>query len=266
MSAIDRAHDARRAHRRGAGSRHDRVGLGEMALRQHRQARRRLGRSPDAASTAAGSVAGDAGRRAALRAADKAGRSPHPRRGRAGYWSAAARGRDDGPARGRPRAPCRRPAPTAGRPRWRPGRNKDRAWRMSGARMSARRPSPCRRSRRGNRSRAQIELAHGLRQALQMRRRRAGIERVDIAAPVLQRRLPRVARASDRRRCRRPRGKRHRSRTSPRAARAAGCACRYRRSCRAARLRGLGSARSLTPPAVRARRRKAAADTAEAAA
>ena len=70
----------------------------------------------------------DAGLPAAPRAADRAGRSPRPRRCRAGCWSAAVRGRDDRRARCRPSPPCRRCARTAARPRSRRDRNTHRAW------------------------------------------------------------------------------------------------------------------------------------------
>ena len=90
-----------------------------------------------------------------------------------------------------------------------------------------------------------------------MRRRRAGIERVDIGSPLLQ--VPRGAgRAGrDRRRYRRQRGRTNRFRTSPRAGRAAGCASRRRTSC-PKHARRLAWSRSLTHPGDSARRRSAA--------
>ena len=61
----------------------------------------------------------------------------------------------------------------------------------------------------------------------------AGVERVEIGAPVRRARRRGSARSPCcRRRCRRPRGRRRRSRTSPRARPWAAGACRRRTSCR----------------------------------
>ena len=79
---------------------------------------------------------------------------------------------------------------------------------------------------------AQIEILDGCLQAAQSRRRRAAIERTHVAAPLLQF-VPCVRRAGlDRRQCRRPRGRRHRSHTSRRADSLAGCAWPHRTNCR----------------------------------
>ena len=238
--AIGLAHDARRPHRAARACRHDRVrASSKSAFARLRPASRRPRRASGCASTAPGSVADDAGVAQRLARQIEPAASPHPRRGRAGYWSVAARGRDDARARCPPRAACRTPAPTAARPRWRRDRNKDRAS-PSPARGYRRptsismpsitaRKSPARRSNRRTACARPCKL----------RRRRAGIERVDVAAPLLKRGLPRVARARivgdivDR--------AAERIDFEHRLAlrRAAGCACRYRTSC-ARRVRAAG--------------------------
>ena len=92
----------------------------------------------------------------------------------------------------------------------------------------------------------EIEFAHRLRQPAKVLRRRAAIERVEVGTPLLQVACDANRAGRDRRRCHRPRGRTNRFRTSPRAARAAGCASPCRTSCRR-RVRPLvGGFRSLS--------------------
>ena len=101
----------------------------------------------------------------------------------------------------------------------------------------------------------EIESAHRLRQTRKLRRRRTGIKRGEIGPPLVERRAPPVARARDRRRCRRRRGRTNRFRTSPRAARAAESASRNRTKS-PTRARRPEKDCSLTPLAAFATRRK----------
>ncbi len=97
----------------------------------------------------------------------------------------------------------------------------------------------------------QIESAHRPRQTGKMVRRRTAhkARRCRRATPRSRRGAARAAR--DRRRRRRRRGRTNRFRTSPRAVRAAGSACRHRTSCRR-RAPPLDWAWPLTPPAASA--------------
>ena len=132
----------------------------------------------------------------------------------------------------RARRPGRRCAPTAARPRSPPGRNRGRASPSPGARMSAAASisMPSMTARKSSRRRP--NGGSGPASAASRAGDRAGVERVDIGAPALELGQALVARPVRRRRCRRPRGRRRRSRTSPRAAPAAGCAWPSRTSCR----------------------------------
>ena len=98
----------------------------------------------------------------------------------------------------------------------------------------------------------QAEGAHRLRQARKLCRRRAGIDRIDVAPPLHRAAQGACRGRRPRRRYRRPRGRRRRRRTWPGAARAAECAWRHRTSCprRSPRLRHW-------PLPLRAKRREA---------
>ena len=143
--AIIFRHDPRRAHHAARIARHDLVGLLEMRSAPAQPAARRLSAARGSAITFCGSLlVMPACSRAFARQIQPA-ECRRPRRCRAGCWSVAARGRDDA------RAGCRRPragrtpAPTAARPRWRRGRNTDRASQDPARGCPAARPFPCRR-------------------------------------------------------------------------------------------------------------------------
>ena len=154
----------------------------------------------------------------------------HLRRCRAGCWSAAARGRDDARARCRPARPCRTPGPKAARPRSRRDRNRDRASpnRARGYPRAASISMPSITARKSSLRSAKSRTACA--RARSSRRRTAGVEGVDSRAPC-RKSKPRSARGAVESAISSTAGRTNRSRTSPRAARAAGSASRYRTSC-----------------------------------
>ena len=108
----------------------------------------------------------------------------------------------------------------------------------------------------------QVECADRLRQAAELRRRCAAIDRINVRAPALPVARGAARAGPDRRQCRRRRGRTNRFRTLPRAGRAAKCACRYKTSCgRPARPQDW--AHSLTHPAASASQRKDAGQAVE---
>src|SRR6516225_3759066 len=91
-----------------------------------------------------------------LPSADRDVRTPRLHRGRAGYWSVAKRAPNGERAQSRPALPFRRRAPTAVRPRSRPGCT------------------------------TQPEIAHRRDQAARAGDRPARVKRIDVGAPALQ--------------------------------------------------------------------------------